>query len=87
MKWNDLSNEAKSIIEWIENPYTRERLTIEIKLNKEFIFPASSESVMVTKNIYDEVLQFVTDDANLQCQQFADSLIFKIKDDSKLKLH
>ena len=45
------------------------------------------KSVMVTKNIYDEVLQFVTDDVNLQYQQFTDSLIFKIKDDSKLKLH
>lgn len=50
MLWADLSNDAKSVIEWVE-------------------------------------LRFITEDKELQCKQFADSLIFKIRDDSKLSLH
>ena len=36
MKWNDLSNDAKSIIEWVENPFTNKRETIEIKIGEVF---------------------------------------------------
>lgn len=91
MEWNDLSNEAKSFIEWVEHPFTSERLTVEVKLNNEFVFPKSfydmPKSVMVTKNVFDEVLNFVTEDEELQCEQFSNGFTFKIKDDSELKLH
>lgn len=83
MEWKDLSNKAKSIIEWIENPWTGDGLTVEIKLNKEFVFPHTfgdmPKSVMVTKELYNEVLRFVTEDDNIQCEQFLDGLIFKMK--------
>ena len=36
MEWNDLSNSAKSIIEWVENPFTNQRETIEIKIGEVF---------------------------------------------------
>ena len=36
MKWNELSNDAKNIIEWVEDPYTNKRKIIEIKIGDYF---------------------------------------------------
>lgn len=83
MEWSELSNEAKSVIEWVEDPRTGDKPTIEIKINKEFVFPYTFDdmpkSVMITKDLYDEVLRFVTEDDNLKCEQFLDGLVFKMK--------
>nr|WP_024835461.1 hypothetical protein [Clostridium sp. 12(A)] len=80
MEWKDLSNEAKSIIEWVEDPRSNKRRTVEVELNKEFVFPMSFDgmpkSIMVTKDLYKEVLKFATEDKNLFCEQFLDGLIF-----------
>lgn len=98
MLWTELSNEAKSIIEWIEDPFTNKRATIDIKIGERFQrkcpiycgdFSGKEQNVniLITKEIYQEILQFVTEDKELQCEQFTDNLIFKIRDDSELKLH
>ena len=98
MLWTELSNEAKSIIEWIEDPFTNKRATIDIKIGERFQrkcqiycgdFSGKEQNVdiLITKKIYQEILQFVTEDKELQCEQFTDNLIFKIRDDSELKLH
>ena len=97
MKWNDLSNDAKSIIEWVENPFTNKRETIEIKIGEVFHRKCSmyceddgrqpDVNILVTKELYQEVLRFVTEDDEIQCEQFMDGLLFKLKEDSKVKLH
>lgn len=98
MLWKELSNEAKSVIEWVEDPFTNKRTTIEIKIGERFQrkppiycgdFSGEEQNVdiLITKEIYQEILQFVTEDKELQYEQFTDSLIFKIRDDSELKLH
>ena len=97
MKWNDLSNDAKSIIEWVENPFTNKRETIEIKIGEVFHrkYPIycgdnggqSDVNILVTKELYQEVLRFVIEDDEIQCEQFMDGLLFKLKEDSKVKLH
>lgn len=97
MKWNDLSNSAKSIIEWIENPFTNQRETIEIKIGEVFhrkcpIYCGdngehSDVNITVTKELYQEILKFVTEDDEIQCEQFIDGLLFKLKEDSNVKLH
>lgn len=98
MLWTELSNEAKSIIEWIEDPFTNKRATIDIKIGERFQrkcpiycgdFSGKEQNVniLITKEIYQEILQFVTEDKELQCEQFTGNLIFKIRDDSELKLH
>ena len=97
MKWNDLSNDAKSIIEWIENPFTNKRETIEIKIGEVFhrkcpMYCGNNDmkpdvNILVTKELYQEVLRFVTEDDEIQCEQFMDGLLFKLKEDSKVKLH
>ncbi|GLB26546.1 hypothetical protein LXJ15735_27870 [Lacrimispora xylanolytica] len=73
----------RTIIEWVDDPRTGERPTVEIKLNEEFVFPLHFDdlpkSILVTKNLYNEVLRFVTEDKNIQYEQFLDSLIFKMK--------
>ncbi|WP_143322938.1 hypothetical protein [Clostridium sp. HBUAS56010] len=85
MQWNELSNRAKSIIEWVEDPRTGNRPTVEVKLDKEFIFPQSIDdlpkSVMVTSELYNEVLRFVTEDDNIRCEQFLDGFLFKLKEE------
>lgn len=98
MLWKELSNEAKSVIEWVEDPFTNKRTTIEIKIGERFQrkppiycgdFSGEEQNVdiLITKEIYQEILQFVTEDKELQYEQFTDSLIFKIREDSELKLH
>ena len=97
MKWNDLSNDAKSIIEWVENPFTNKTETIEIKIGEVFHKKCSmycgdnggqsDVNILVTKELYQEVLRFVTEDDEIQCEQFMDGLLFKLKEDSKVKLH
>ena len=97
MKQNDLSNDAKSIIEWIENPFTNKRETIEIKIGEVFHRKCPSYygdngrqhdvNILVTKELYQEVLRFVIEDDEIQCEQFMDGLLFKLKEDSKVKLH
>lgn len=86
MKWNDLSDEAKGIIEWVENPLTHKRETISIKIGQCFN-PHREVNIMVTKEIYQEVLRFVTEDEEIMCNQYTDGLIFKLKDESKIVLH
>lgn len=97
MKWNDLSNDAKSIIEWVENPFTNKRETIELKVGEVFHrkLPMycmdhgkeTDVNIFINKELYQEVLRFVTEDDEIQCVQFLDGLLFKLKDDSKVKLH
>ena len=97
MKWNDLSNDAKSIIEWIENPFTNKRETIEIKIGEVFhrkcpMYCGNNGkqpdvNIFITKELYQEVLRFVIEDDEIQCEQFMDGLLFKLKEDSKVKLH
>lgn len=98
MLWADLSNDAKSVIEWVENPFTNKRTTIEIKIGERFQRKCpmycgdysdeeQNVDILITKELYQEILHFVTEDKELQCEQFADNLIFRIRDDSDLVLH
>lgn len=98
MLWTDLSNDAKSVIEWVEDPFTKKRITIEIKIGERFQRKCpmycgdysgeeSNVDILITKELYQEILRFVSDDEELQCEQFTDSLIFKIRDDSDLVLY
>ena len=66
MKWNDLTNDAKSIIEWIENPFTNKKETIEVKIGEVFhrkcpMYCGNNGkkpdvNILITKELYQEVL-------------------------------
>ena len=47
----------------------------------------SDIDIVVTKELYQEILKFVTEDNEIQCEQFMDGLLFKLKEDSNVKLH
>ena len=44
-------------------------------------------NILITKELYQEVLRFITEDDEIQCEQFKDSLLFRLKEESKVKLH
>lgn len=63
MLWADLSNQAKSVIEWVEDPFTDRRTTIEIKIGERFQrnFPMycadyddenNNVDILITKELY-----------------------------------
>lgn len=91
MKWNELSNEAKGIIEWVEDPCTNQRKTLEISIGEYFEqktrYKDISVKIMVTKEVYDEVVKYVECDKELESAQFPNSYLFRIKKESALKLH
>ena len=90
MKWSDLSNEAKAIIEWVENPFTDKKETIKIGeiFRRECPMYCGDKgkqtdvNILVTKELYEEILRFVTEDTEIQCEQLADGLLFKLKEDN-----
>lgn len=91
MEWKNLSDEAKGILEWVEDPYTKKRETIEIKIGSifhrncpklcgDFGEPLGDVNILVTQKLYQEILKYVTNSEDIQCTQFTDGLIFKLKD-------
>ena len=85
MNWNELSDEAKSVIEWVENPYTNNRMIIEIKIG-EYFQPEEDTykrrvptKILITSKIYQEIIKYVTSDKELQGTLTTDNYIFKIK--------
>lgn len=91
MEWKDLSEEAKSIIEWVVSPITNWKQTIEIKIGEifhrdcprfcgEVYGKSSSIDVLVTKKLYQEVLKYVSKQEDIQYKESPDRLIFRLKD-------
>lgn len=91
MEWNQLCAESKSVIEWVENPYTGKRQELEIKVGAYFSPPSptgiKAKRIFITLAIYKEIVRFVTEDENLVGIQSSGSFMFKIDKNSKLKLH
>lgn len=76
MKWNDLSVDAKGIIEWVECPREGDYNTVAIKVGEIFEKP-TERKILVTQKLFDEVLRFVKEDPNLQGMvSLDDELIF-----------
>lgn len=91
MEWKDLSDDAQGIIEWVVSPFTNFKEIIEIKIGEVFHRscprlcvdrgePLGDVNIFVTKKLYHEILEYVTNQNDMQCEQFADSLIFRLKD-------
>lgn len=90
MKWNDLSIEAKSVIEWVENPYTKNRNDICIEVGHHFKRYCGDNCVvdiLITDKLYEEIKRFVQEDDNLEITKEVKEITFKIKDSSSLQLH
>lgn len=78
MEWKDISNEAKSVIEWIENPFTNRKEDIEIKVGANFQrdVPAYAEyssgkvDIPITMKLFSEIIKFVAEDKYLETVLF-----------------
>lgn len=88
-KWQRLSNEAKSIINWVENPYTNKRNDVWIKVGshfKRYCGDDGTVDILVTEELFSEIENFVSQDKELE-YKVEKEMTFKIKDSSKLRLH
>lgn len=74
IKWNELSDKAKSVIEWVENPFTYEKEDIEIQVGKSFqrdtpaysFEKAGKVDIFITMELFSEIVDFVSNDDNLE---------------------
>lgn len=91
MEWKNLSEEAKSVIEWVVSPITNFRQTIEIKIGETFHRecpkfcgdygdPIGNIDIPITRELFQEILRYVTESEDIQCNQYTDGLIFRLKD-------
>lgn len=85
MEWNQLSNEAKNVIEWLESPFTGRHNTIEIEVGKPFI--ATQTNVMITQKLFNEITKYVMQDENIKVNpsEFENKLSFEFSDEFKSK--
>ena len=95
MEWNELSNEAKSVIEWVENPLTNKKEEIEIQVDVNFqrnvpaySFEKSDKvDIPITMKLFSEIIKFVSNDNNLETVSYdaeVNRYVFKMKDSVKL---
>lgn len=91
MKWVDLSDDAKSVIEWIVSPITNFKQTIEIKIGETFHRecprfcgdygePIGKIDILITRELFQEILRYVTESEDILSNQYTDGLIFRLKD-------
>ena len=94
-EWNELSNEAKSVIEWVENPLTNKKEEIEIQVGVNFqrnvpaySFEKSDKvDIPITMKLFSEIIKFVSNDNNLETVSYdaeVNRYVFKMKDSVKL---
>lgn len=96
MTWNELSNEAKSIIEWVENPFTGNKEDIEIQVGTNFKRkvpayagePSREVDIPITMKLFSEIIKFVSEDNNLETVSFdaeINKFVFKMR--AEIKFH
>ena len=92
MNWNSLSDEAKNVIEWVENPFTDKKEIVTINEGKYFVRDYQNKrpfgyisqfsnnnsncKILITKPLYEEIKEFQF--INISFQIIADNFIFLI---------
>ena len=93
MRWKDLSNEAKSVIEWVQNPFTDKRELISVKIGGHFVkeyLPKYSYNdsdridILITNELYEEITKYVTQDDNFDYAISKNGITFKLKDNVQI---
>ncbi len=78
LKWNDLDDNVKSILEWISHPFTGEKGIVNIKAGEDFyrnykefltigyaFYDTGEVRIPVTNEIYNTILDYVSGDKGL----------------------
>lgn len=95
MEWKELSNEAKSVIEWVENPFTNKKEDVEIQVGVNFqrnvpaySFESSNNvDIPMTTKLFSEIIKFVASDNNLETVSYdaeVNRYVFRINENVKL---
>jgi hypothetical protein len=66
MNWNDLSDNAKAVIEWVKNPLTNSKENVEIQIGKNFQRMNGKIDIPITKKLFSEIVKYVSYDDNLE---------------------
>lgn len=81
--WIALSQDAKNVIEWVENPFTHERQTLCIKVGSNFHMDGHGTGdvdIKITKPLFAEIYNFVCITEELDCIMGIDGdLLFSLK--------
>lgn len=91
MEWKNLSEEAKGVIEWVVSPIINFKQTIEIKIGETFHRkcprfcmdykdPIGNIDILITKELFQEILKYVSKQEDMEYEKSFDSLTFKLKD-------
>jgi len=77
--WKNMSNESRSILEWLESPMTDKKLTLIVEKNKVWTRNFTNINIMVTDDIFNEIRQYVNQkDDIIMVEDSGDKLIFKL---------
>lgn len=96
MNWNELSEDAKSVIEWVKNPFTDKKEVVTVAEGKYFIKNYQNKrslrytetyledkgncKILITKPLYDEIRVYVEQDNNLLILKDSMGFSFCFKD-------
>ncbi|EPD81317.1 MULTISPECIES: hypothetical protein [unclassified Paenibacillus] len=87
MKWADLSNNAKSILEWVEHVWTGQKQNIEIHKNMMWRQPlkyVGDVNVFVTEELFDEIKTWLPHSKATVYSIDGDMIRVRLRDEIKL---
>jgi len=74
-----MSNESRSILEWLVSPMTDKKLTLTVEKNKVWTRNFTNINIMVTEEIFNEIKQYINqEDDIVMVEDSGDKLIFKL---------
>ena len=73
-----MSNESRSILEWLVSPMTDKKLTLTVEKNKVWTRNFTNINIMVTEDVFDEIKQYVNQEDDIMVEDSGDKLIFKL---------
>ena len=77
--WKNMSEESRSILEWLENPVTDKKLILTVKKNQMWSREWGNINIMVTEDIFNEIKQYINQkDDIIMVEDSGDKLIFKL---------
>lgn len=89
MEWKELSDEAKSVIEWVESPFSNKKENIEIQVGVNFQRKVHGYKcdIPMSMQLFSEIIKYVASDNNLETVSYdadINKYVFKMKEDVKL---
>jgi len=62
--WITLSNNAKSIIEWVENPFTNKKMILTVNKNKSY--KILNKEIFIDDTLFNEIKNYIADGKDIK---------------------